>query len=120
VVASPAVAYGVVYVGSEDGKLYAFDAATGAPRWSVATRGPVGSPAVANGVVYAGKNNGDVAAWPADGCGQFICNDIWHFATDDPIVTSSPTVVNGTVYIGGSNGLAQPNIAGRLYVFGLP
>ena len=65
---SPAVANGVVYVGSEDGNLYAFDAAgttncsgmpvTCTPLWSVATGGPVRSaPAVANGFVYVTSNN---------------------------------------------------------------
>ena len=77
------------------------------------------SPTVANGVVYAGKNNGDVLAWGAGPCGQFVCDEIWHFTTKDPLVTSSPTVVNGFVYIGGSNNLAPQSIAGRLYVFGL-
>ena len=77
------------------------------------------SQTVANGVVYAGKNNGDVLAWGAGPCGQFVCNEIWHFTTKDPLVTSSPTVVNGFVYIGGSNNLAPQSIAGRLYVFGL-
>ena len=32
---SPAVAYGVVYVGSYDYNLYALDAGTGAKLWSV-------------------------------------------------------------------------------------
>ena len=63
VYSSPAVANGVVYVGSNDDRLYAFDAAgstgcTGTPKvctplW-VATfnEGVMSSPAVANGVVY--------------------------------------------------------------------
>jgi hypothetical protein len=39
---SPAVANGVTYVGSDDHRLYAFDAATGAPLW-IADTGPLGS-----------------------------------------------------------------------------
>jgi len=49
---SPAVANGVVYVGSYDNKLYAFKIQSGAQLWSAATGGGIySSPAVANGVV---------------------------------------------------------------------
>jgi outer membrane protein assembly factor BamB len=41
VYSSPAVAGGVVFVGSTDGNLYAIDAATGAERWKFATQGRV-------------------------------------------------------------------------------
>ena len=77
------------------------------------------SPTVANGVVYAGKNNGEVLAWNAEPCGQFVCDEIWSFLTNDPIVSSSPTVVNGTIYIGGADKSAPEDTAGRLYVFTL-
>jgi hypothetical protein len=50
---SPAVVDGVVYVGSDDGRLYALDAATGQEKWSFKTYGEVySSPAVAGGMVY--------------------------------------------------------------------
>ena len=53
---SPAVANGVVYVGSDDGNLYALDASTGALLWSYTTGDIVfSSPAVANGIVYFGS-----------------------------------------------------------------
>jgi outer membrane protein assembly factor BamB len=49
------VANGVVYVGSDDGNVYALSASTGAELWSFTTPGPVSSsPAVADGVVYVG------------------------------------------------------------------
>ena len=52
---SPAVANGVVYVGSNDDNVYALNASTGALLWSYTTGGRVySSPAVANGVVYVG------------------------------------------------------------------
>jgi eukaryotic-like serine/threonine-protein kinase len=57
VAGSPAVARGLVYVGSFDlnGIVYALDAHTGAQRWSFAVGGYVASsPAVANGLVYIG------------------------------------------------------------------
>jgi outer membrane protein assembly factor BamB len=60
---SPAVANGVVYVGSEDSKVYALKASTGAKLWSYTTEnGVYSSPAVANGVVYIGSRDGNVYA----------------------------------------------------------
>ena len=66
VYSSPAVAYGMVYVGSNDGNLYAFDAMTGATKW-MATTGAFlkSSPAVANGVVYVGSGDGHLYAFDA-------------------------------------------------------
>ena len=56
-VGSPTVVDGVVYVGSYDRKIYAFDASDGSVLWSYATGGIVVSrPAVVNGVVYVGAN----------------------------------------------------------------
>ena len=63
---SPAVANGNVYVGSDDHKLYAFNATSGAllSGWPVATASYVqSSPAVANGVVYVGSADGNVDAF---------------------------------------------------------
>jgi outer membrane protein assembly factor BamB len=56
---SPAVANGVVYVGSSvDDNVYALNPATGAKLWSYSTGSYVdSSPAVANGVVYVGAGN---------------------------------------------------------------
>ena len=58
-ISSPAVANGVVYVGSADGTLYALNASTGARLWGYSARGQlISSPAVANGVVYIGTDDG--------------------------------------------------------------
>ena len=60
---SPAVVNGVVYIGSNDGHVYALNAATGAKRWSFTTKGIVdSSPAVVNGVVYIGSSDQKVYA----------------------------------------------------------
>jgi outer membrane protein assembly factor BamB len=93
---SPAVAKGVVYVGSLDHNVYALNASTGALLWSYTTGGPVGisSPAVANGVVYVGSIDRNVYALNAK-----TGADLWSYNTHTP-VSSSPTVANGVVYIG--------------------
>jgi len=65
---SPAVANGVVYIGSDDGNVYAIDAANGQKLWSSATGSAVrSSPSVANGVVHFGSDNGKLYAASANG-----------------------------------------------------
>src|SRR5439155_1674875 len=90
---SPAVANGVVYVGSGDKELYAFDAGTGSLIWNVATGGSISSsPAVANGVVYVGSEDNKLYAFDA-GTGSLM----WSAITGSSI-TSSPAIANGVVY----------------------
>jgi outer membrane protein assembly factor BamB len=57
------VANGVVYVGSDDGNLYALDAGTGAKLWSYAAGGVDSSPTVVNGVVYVGSDDHKIYAF---------------------------------------------------------
>jgi outer membrane protein assembly factor BamB len=117
VFSSPAVANGRAYVGSDDGKLYAFDAAgatncaagpprTCSPLWTAATGGAVrSSPAVANGNVYVGSDDGKLYAFDAEGafnCAAgppMTCLARWVTATG-ALVRSSPAVANGVVYVG--------------------
>ena len=73
-------------------------------------------PRGANGVVYVGENNSKVYAFKAAGCGERMCNRIWEFLTQDPIVNSSPVMVNGTLYLTGTNFGTTP----ELYVFKVP
>jgi outer membrane protein assembly factor BamB len=124
---SPAVANGVVYVGSEDGKLYAFsaDGTTRCfltpkvcfPLWTGATGGIIGvsSPAVANGVVYVGSFDKKLYAFSAGGttgCSGPVtdrtCSPLWT-GTTGALIDSSPAVANGVVYVGSGDG--------KLYAF---
>jgi putative pyrroloquinoline-quinone binding quinoprotein len=93
VFSSPAVANGIVYIGSENGNVYAFRAATGAAAlWTFSTGGAVfSSPAVANGVVYIGAGDGNLYALDA-GTGSML----WRAATGNE-VNSSPAVSCPTV-----------------------
>ena len=61
---SPTVANGIVYVGSQDHKLYALNARTGTTLWTY-TAGDIidSSPTVANGVVYVGSWDGKLYAF---------------------------------------------------------
>jgi outer membrane protein assembly factor BamB len=63
-ISSPAVANGVVYVGTDTQRIYALSAATGGVLWAARTGGLVrSSPAVVNGVVYVGSFDGKVYAY---------------------------------------------------------
>jgi len=104
---SPAVANGVVYVGSADKNLYAFPANCAAapclPLWIGKVGGPISSsPAVANGVVYVGSL-GSLYAFPANcGTGGAACQPLW--ISSVPLkTTSSPAVANGVLYIGAAD-----------------
>jgi outer membrane protein assembly factor BamB len=64
VTSSPAEADGIMYVGSQDDKIYALNATTGATLWTGTTGAPVdSSPAVANGIVYVGSEDDKVYAF---------------------------------------------------------
>ena len=120
---SPAVAGGVVYIGSSDGNLYAVDAATGKLRWKFDAHGQVrSSPAVVGGAVYVISLDGNLYAvdtatgkqrWAfategehrstkAGNLGVFppteAVPDAWDF------YLSSPAVADGTVYFGSGDG----------------
>jgi outer membrane protein assembly factor BamB len=106
-------------VGSDDGNLYAFDAAgvagcSGVPKmcaplWTATTGGAVhSSPAVANGVVYVGSDDGNLYAFDAAGvagCSGVpkMCAPLWTAPTGGA-VHSSPAVANGVVYVGSDDG----------------
>jgi hypothetical protein len=98
VYSSPAVANGIVYVGSEDKNLYAIDAVTGKEKWRFTTGNHVfTSPAVANGIVYVGSEDKNLYAIDA-----LTGKEKWRFAMGG-WVYSPPAVVNGIVYAGNSH-----------------
>ena len=92
---SPTVVDGTVYFGSQDGKIYAVDAASGNEKWAFQTESFVeSSPAVVNGVVYVGSNDGRMFALDA-----LTGSLIWAYRTPFTVV-SSPAVADGVVYFG--------------------
>src|SRR5208282_1624897 len=103
---SPAVANGVVYVGSLDSNVYALNAKTGAKLWSYTTgSGVYSTHAVANGVVYVGSLDSNVYALNAKTGAK-----LWSYTTGN-VVDSSPAVANGLVYVGSWDN--------NVYAFGL-
>jgi outer membrane protein assembly factor BamB/phospholipase C len=102
--ASPAVAYGNVYVGSDNGTLSVFGAngcthPSCTPLWTQAAGGAItSSPAVGNGVVFVGSADGGVYAYNARSGAQ-----LWttHLGSS---VESSPAIASGLVYVGADGG----------------
>ena len=93
-----------MYIGSDDGTLYALDAATGAVLWTLSDPNwpPVGTPAVAGGRVDV--NFGGLylrALDPATG------PPIWSIASSqlDPVASTAPTVANGAIYASRHSGV---------------
>jgi outer membrane protein assembly factor BamB len=124
IIASPAVADGVVFIGSLDTNLYAVDQETGTQKWKFKTEGPIASSvAVVDGTVYFSGNDGVFYALAAE-TGAVK----WRFSTErgerrfearglhgtrpraqtvpDPfdIFTSSPAVFGNRVYFGSGDG----------------
>ena len=97
--ASPVVWNGKVYIGSGDGRMYAFDAATGATLWV----GPqqdlffVDSAAVGHGMVFASSVYSTFLAYDAE-TGAIA----WTSPLAD--VRASPTLRGGTLYVGSFDG----------------
>lgn len=123
VISSPAVADGIVYIGSTDRFLYALDESDGREKWRFKTGARVASsPAVANGLVFFGSYDGNFYAVDAA-----TGTEKWRFATagerrfaaphihgtlpkteimPDPFdfYLSSPAIADGTVYFGSGDG----------------
>jgi outer membrane protein assembly factor BamB len=92
--ATPALAYGQAYAGVIDGVFSAFDARTGAHRWSKQLNGAIyGSAAVWKRLVYVGTTSGRFYALDA-----FDGRVLWRVDLEGKIL-GSPTVTNGRVYV---------------------
>ena len=121
---SPALAGGTLYVPSEDGTLYAVNAATGTIIWSLPTGGPLlSSPAVATSaagnrvVVFAATAPASRVYIVADtGSAPMVlgvctlgegasCDAAAEAAGTAPSIESSPAIgSDGTIYIGAGDG----------------
>ncbi|KZN22905.1 Pyrrolo-quinoline quinone [Haladaptatus sp. R4] len=109
---TPAVADGLVIVGSNDRALTAFDTASGSVRWRTTTSAPVGTPAVAGDHVYVGDGHGSVHAFrrtdgklrwrygqrTLDSLGSFLSDKTWE-------IRAKPAVTDDTVYV--TTGIGQ-------------
>ena len=97
---SPALANGMVYVGTENARhLYAVDVTTGQEVWRFNTGGYVfSSPAYVDGILYVGSASRKLYAVDAQ-TGQ----EVWQFEAGGQVY-SSPVVADGVVYFGSEDG----------------
>jgi outer membrane protein assembly factor BamB len=114
---SPVVANGIVYVGSADGDLDAFNAAgcldafsDCEPLWTGHTRnGIYGAPAVDGNTVFVASADRHLYAFDARGCGNATtCAPVWRGWLGSAALTSI-AIANGTVYV--------TNYGGKLLAF---
>jgi len=90
---SPAVAHGMVYIGSSDYNIYALNASTGDKIWNYTTGDDVASsPAVSRNMVYVGSYDGNLYALNA-----FSGSKIWSYPSWGH--RSSPALYDGRLYI---------------------
>lgn len=95
---SPAVTDNKVFIGSDDGNVYCFDATSGALNWKFQTGGAVtSSPAVVGGICYVGSFDHNVYAI-SESSGSLV----WKYTTKY-LVYSSPCVVDNKVFIGSND-----------------
>ena len=100
VVGSPASVSETVFVGSEDGSVYAFAADGRGERWTFETDDAVlASVAVGAGLVYAGSRDGRLYALDAR-----HGTERWVRGLSGPVVYSSPAVVDGELFVGTIDG----------------
>ena len=123
VVSSPVYRDGTIYVGSDDGNVYAIGAADGRQRWKHRTGGPVAStPAIANGTLYVASYDGKLYAldaksgatrwtfatggerrFEAKGLHGFLPRN-QTFADPFDVYLSSPVAVDRRVFFGSGDG----------------
>jgi outer membrane protein assembly factor BamB len=123
IVASPAIADGVVYIPSMDTNLYAIDQETGKEKWKYKSRMPIASSsAISGGMLYFVSSVGALGAldistgktkWvlPTEYERKFEAKNLHGYpsaAQTIPdawdIYTSSPAVANGKVFFGSGDG----------------
>jgi len=96
----PAAGMGKIFVGSENGKLYALDAKTGDLVWEGKVKGEIiASPAVDSGIVVVNTASGILKAFNAT-----TGEDIWKIEVEVPALSlrgiSAPKIASGGVVVG--------------------
>ncbi|MBI4310300.1 MAG: PQQ-binding-like beta-propeller repeat protein [Chloroflexi bacterium] len=97
--APPALAGGVLYLGSQDSRVIALDARTGDALWEQQVESPVDLPlAVAGGYVYAPLRNGRLLALDSESGATR-----WSFSPGDSFL-AAPLIYGGSVYLSARDG----------------
>lgn len=100
----PVAGLNKVFIGSEDGKIYALDAKSGELVWQANIKGEIiSAPAVDSGVVVVNTASGIMKAFNADDGAE-----LWKIEQDVPALTlrgiSQPVIASGGVIVGTGKG----------------
>jgi polyvinyl alcohol dehydrogenase (cytochrome) len=104
----PAIAYGAVYVGSQDGTVYALDEETGCVRWTFRASAEVRTAIVVESPEAARARNGTPVVYFGDLIARVYAVDaftgalLWMQKVDDhpnATVTAAPALHDGTLYV---------------------
>lgn len=96
---TPTVSDGVVYVGTNDGRLWAIDSKTGKKLWTVETGAEIlAQPLVINERVIVANGLGLVQAYNTKG------EKIWEFSTGEAVYSSPVHIDGGNIACGCNNG----------------
>jgi outer membrane protein assembly factor BamB len=102
---------GTLFAASGDqGRLRAYDAATGVERWRGDEYEAKTKPAVANGLVYTVTSD-SLRVYDADGCGAATCTPLWS-APLPAVPLTEPVVAGNVLYVGTTGGSL-----GAIYAF---
>ncbi|MGH7813781.1 MAG: PQQ-binding-like beta-propeller repeat protein [Candidatus Binataceae bacterium] len=103
---------GTLYVGSEDGYLYALFPYDGGLKWKYATNAYDSSPAVgSDGTIYIGSSDSNLYAINPDGTFK------WKSPMSGPDMESSPVIgSDGTIYVGDQE-TSNNSFASHVYAF---
>jgi len=98
----PTIAGGLVFVGTDDGVVYAINEAAGGQVWTAETDGLIVGPLAASGdMVFGVAENGHQAASTVYGWHADTGKEAWSYPqTRGVIGSSSPSATGGVVYVG--------------------
>jgi polyvinyl alcohol dehydrogenase (cytochrome) len=104
----PAVAYGAVYIGSQDGTVYALDEETGCIRWTFRAPAEVRTAVIVERRALASRHDGSPLVFFGDLLARVYAVDAftgeqrWTYKADDhpnATITGSPSLHEGTLYV---------------------
>jgi polyvinyl alcohol dehydrogenase (cytochrome) len=104
----PAIAYGAVYIGSQDGTVYALDEETGCVRWTFRAPAEVRTAVIVESPSAAGKHAGSPLVFFGDLLARVYAVDAftgqlrWSYKADDhpnATITGAPSLHDGTLYV---------------------
>ena len=114
---SPVVAAGMVFVGSDDGYLYAVNATTGTRMWASWVGTDINSPTLAHDKVFITSTFGTLFAFD-----MYSGEGVWNRSIGEEAGFGAPLIVGSRVFVNGNNTVYAFNeaVGVRLYDEAIP